>query len=587
MTLHVSEELDLPLEFATEAWAVLARRGAGKSNALIVIAEELHANGLPFVHIDPKGDSWGIRSNGDGTGPGLAVPVFGGRHGDVPLESTAGALIADLVLGDQASYLSCVLDVSSFSKGEAKRFLHDFGDRLFRQKDESGVLTLLFEEAHEYLPQRVGRDEAQLVNVYQRIVKQGRQRGLGCGMATQRSAALNKDVLTQVGALIPMWIMSPQDRSAIKDWVEVGGEAPELIGSLHSLKPGEAWIWWPERYDRQQRITFRRRWTFDSGATPKPGQRRAEPRILADVDLAAVKEAMADTIEKVKADDPRELRKRIRELERQVAERPEPTVEYVEVASLTPEIVAGLRDGLIGAVSDATLQLMKHTREHQTPIGQAASTRVEAVQRGSSAPRRPRSSPGDSTTPGAADAGKTRQGRPEMRPDVPVGDLTNSSQRVLDAIAWLHEVGFAQPTKIQAGFIAGYRVGKQIGGRFGNVLGQLRSAGLIDYPSAGAVALTDAGRAVATSPDIEQTTAGLQTAIYARLTESERRVLEGIVADHPNALSKQEAGERGGYTVGPAIGGRFGNILGRLRTLGLIDYPSPGFVAATDLLFLD
>lgn len=587
MSLHVSEELDLPLEFATEAWAVLARRGAGKSNALIVIAEELYANGLPFVHIDPKGDSWGIRSSGDGTGPGLAVPVFGGRHGDVPLESTAGALIADLILGDQTSYLSCVLDVSSFSKGEAKRFLHDFGDRLFRQKDESNVLTLLFEEAHEYLPQRVGRDEAQLVNVYQRIVKQGRQRGLGCGMATQRSAALNKDVLTQVGALIPMWIMSPQDRAAIKDWVDVGGEAPELIGSLHALKPGEAWIWWPERYDRQQRITFRRRWTFDSGATPKPGQKRTEPRTLADVDLAAVKEAMAETIEKAKADDPRELRKRIRDLERQIADRPEAVVERVEVPVLTEELAARVEGAAAGfgiAADSLAAKVVVEFGQLMDALGRVPHTpalgRSDAVRVGErgTAVRTEPSRP----TP--------RAEAPHRVPRAPIEggtSLTGPQQRILDALAWLAAVGFPQPTKIQVGFIAGYRVSKKVGGTFGNLLGQLRSAGLIDYPAAGTVTLTDTGTALATPADIEESTEGLQAAVFGRLAEPERRVLAGIIAAYPDPIGKQDAGERAGYTVGPKVGGTFGNILGRLRTLGLIDYPSPGFVAATDLLFLD
>lgn len=38
-----------------------------------------------------------------------------------------------------------------------------------------------------------------------------------------------------------------------------------------------------------------------------------------------------------------------------------------------------------------------------------------------------------------------------------------------------------------------------------------------------------------------------------------------------------------GYTTG---GGAYNNPRGRLRTLGLIEYPSPGMVRAKDLLFL-
>lgn len=116
---------------------------------------------------------------------------------------------------------------------------------------------------------------------------------------------------------------------------------------------------------------------------------------------------------------------------------------------------------------------------------------------------------------------------------------------------------------------------------------RLRAAELIDYPTAGAAALTDTGRALATPADIERTTEGLHRAVFARLADPEQRVLAGIIADWPDAISKQEAGTRAGYTVGDKVGGTFANILGRLRSLGLIDYPQAGFVVATDVLFLD
>ena len=55
-------------------------------------------------------------------------------------------------------------------------------------------------------------------------------------------------------------------------------------------------------------------------------------------------------------------------------------------------------------------------------------------------------------------------------------------------------------------------------------------------------------------------------------------------------LAKRGAGKTGelaGYTVGDRVGGTYGNILGRLRSLGLIDYPSPGEVVALPVLFLE
>src|SRR3954447_14037659 len=104
--LNVSKELQFPIDAATETFGILAKKGAGKSNAAVVMAEEMWDAGIPWVAVDPKGDWYGLRSSADGKGPGLPIVVFGGRHGDVPLEPTAGHLLADLVL---AQRLTCVL----------------------------------------------------------------------------------------------------------------------------------------------------------------------------------------------------------------------------------------------------------------------------------------------------------------------------------------------------------------------------------------------------------------------------------------------------------------------------------------------
>jgi DNA helicase HerA-like ATPase len=68
--LRVSPTLTLPLDAVTQSFALLAVRGAGKSNGATVLAEEMYQTGLPWVVIDPKGDYWGLRSSRDGSGPG-------------------------------------------------------------------------------------------------------------------------------------------------------------------------------------------------------------------------------------------------------------------------------------------------------------------------------------------------------------------------------------------------------------------------------------------------------------------------------------------------------------------------------------
>lgn len=59
--------------------------------------------------------------------------------------------------------------------------------------------------------------------------------------------------------------------------------------------------------------------------------------------------------------------------------------------------------------------------------------------------------------------------------------------------------------------------------------------------------------------------------------------LLGVLLDRwPEAMTKDELAEAAGYS--PTSGGFF-NLCGRLRTLGLIDYPRPGEARAEDILF--
>ena len=90
--LHIADNLTLPLDAVTQTFGIIGMRGSGKSNAAVVLAEEMFRAKLHWVAIDPKGDWWGMRSSRDGKHPGLPIVVFGGQHGDVPLEPSSGPL---------------------------------------------------------------------------------------------------------------------------------------------------------------------------------------------------------------------------------------------------------------------------------------------------------------------------------------------------------------------------------------------------------------------------------------------------------------------------------------------------------------
>jgi len=575
VSLDISTDLALTVDVAGEAIAILAKRGAGKTNTATVLVEELVAADIQTVVIDPVGAWWGIRSSAEGEhGAGLSVPILGGQHGDVPLEQTAGSLIADVVVDSGSSLL---LDLSDFpSKSAVNRFVTDFAERLYRRKARANsLLHLVLEEADEFAPQRGSADTARMRGAIEQIVRRGRSRGLGVTLITQRSAVLNKDVLTQTDVLIVMRTTGPHDVRAIKEWVAAKGDehGEEVISSLPSLATGEAWVWNPER-DILRRARIRRRRTFDSSATPKAGERRQEPTERAEIDVQSLGEKIAATAEKAKAEDPRELRKRIRELEARLKdESKENVVERievpVEVPAVAPETLQHLQDS-VGELRDV-IEVAVSLRAVADQIEQAIrAVRALDVKNETLQPRRPR---------------RDVTARPETRQPAEGSNgsfaTSNAQQRILDALAALETIGVAEAQKVQLALFA--QASPKSSG-YSNNLGALRTAGMIDYPRGGFVALTDAGRSLADAGGAPDTVDELHEYVFSLVGGARTRILEVLISAYPEALHKNDLALAA--EASPSSSG-YSNNLGSLRSLGLIDYPRPGYVAALPVLFLD
>jgi hypothetical protein len=317
MNLHLADKFNLPPEAVTQTFAILARRGAGKSYTASVMAEEMQAAHLHFVILDPTGAWWGLRATADGKPlKDSALIIIGGEHGDLPLESSSGKIIADLVVEHPGQYL---LDLSATtSNAEQDRFVTEFAERLYRRKATAkSPLHLFLDEADSFAPQRPMPGQQRMLGAIESIVRRGRIRGLGVTLITQRAAVLNKNVLTQTECLVVMQITAPQDIAAVQDWVRNNStpkECEKVMASLASMQRGDAWVWSPSWLRTLERVKIRRRRSFDSGATPELGARQITVK-LAPADLEKIKDKIAATIERAKGDDPRELRKRIAQLE--------------------------------------------------------------------------------------------------------------------------------------------------------------------------------------------------------------------------------------------------------------------------------
>src|SRR5256884_9368872 len=95
--------MQLPVSAATKTFAILAKRGAGKSYTGAVMAEEFHKNNIPFVVFDPIDVWWGLRLAKNGKDKGLSVVVFGLEHADIPLDRDMGRDIARAIVQENVS----------------------------------------------------------------------------------------------------------------------------------------------------------------------------------------------------------------------------------------------------------------------------------------------------------------------------------------------------------------------------------------------------------------------------------------------------------------------------------------------------
>lgn len=289
MKLRIAPNLTLPLDAATQTFGILGKRGGGKTYTAKVLAEEMIKAGVHVCAVDPIGNWWGLRVGADGKSPGLPITVLGGDYGDIPLQANekAGEEIARLIVEEK---LSLVIDLSRFRKGEQTAFMIGWAETLYRLNREA--LHLFIDEADAWAPQRpMGNLAPRLLGAMEDLVRRGRARGLGMTMITQRSASINKDLLTQIEILIAKRTIAPQDRAAIEAWVQVHGTPAEqktLMASLPALPVPDAWFWSPAWLNLFQCVAVRKLETFDSSATPEVGKRRIEPRKLADVDLREV-----------------------------------------------------------------------------------------------------------------------------------------------------------------------------------------------------------------------------------------------------------------------------------------------------------
>jgi hypothetical protein len=554
-----------------------ANSGGGKSWLLRRLLEQTHGRVQQFV-IDPEGEFATLRQKFD-------YVLAAKNGGDTLAEPRAAKLLAERLLQLR---VSAILDIQELKPTERIEFVQVFLESLIdAPKSLWRPALVVIDEAHVFCPQ--GGDAASSIAVRD-LCARGRKRGYCAVLATQRISKLHKDAVAECNNKLIGRASLDVDMKRCADEL---GFSKGRMSELRSLKPGEFFAYGPAIETRpvsgaravsgivarvhvgpvitqHPKVGARR---MRSKAAPPPTRkiRKMLPKLS---DLPAEAEQALTTTKQLRAKVV-ELTNDLRESQNRT---PEGKPQRVEVQVIKPKTVRQLAQ-LVAAFDRSTRALAGGTTGIARLLGKADE--VGGIIAGAVA----------SVTGGATGRAVTQAARGgkhaipvELAAEVQAAannSLAKPERRLLDALAWFEAIGVRTPEQPAVAFMAGYTYGS---GAYNNPRGQLKKKGLITYHSNNQVELTASGRASANYPPRHElaTASQLHQSVLARLPQPEQRLLKPLIESWPKAMDQRELSGKAGYAFNS---GAFNNPRGRLKSLGLIDYPDKGQIVARDLLF--
>lgn len=579
-SLALATELALPLDVVTQKLNILGQSGGGKTYTAMKLAELMLEALAQVIVLDLVGVWRGLRSSADGRHPGFPITIIGGEHGDLPLTPGAGALVADLVV-DRG--LSVVLDLSSLLHEEMLQFATDFIDRLFhRKKTRKSPVHVFFEEAQELIPETpTTKAEARCRSVCIRMCKIGRNYGIGYSVITQEPQAASKRVLNQAGTIIAVRTIGEHERKAIAGTARSKATSKEqlnLLDVLPELETGEAIVWSPAWLKFAGKVHIRPKVTFDSSKTPEVGEAPPQPQVLAPVELAQLRTAMAAAVAEAEQNDPSSLRRRVQQLEAQLASRPSAEPERIEIPvpfvdpALPPRLRAlhrGLAE-LVAGVDALTTELAAavdgQAARPASPDVWTARAPFQALRRTATSVERVQRPPNPSALP-----------TPAVRGAGGGVELKKGAREMLRELVALH------PRVMTRRELATRAVISHSSSTFSEYLGALKSHGYAELDENGDVRASAVGVKVggqATPKTSEAIVAMWGSKTFKR---GARVMLELLLQDPQRRWARDDIATAASIS---ATSSTFSEYLGALRSSGCADEQPRGQFVAGHALFM-
>jgi len=233
---------------------VTGKSGSGKSNTASVVIEELLDAGYPVLIVDTDGEYYGLKEEYE------LLHAGADEECDIQVSPEHAEKLASLALEEN---VPIILDVSGYlDEDVADELLRETARHLFaKEKKLKKPFLLVVEEVHEYLPQKGGGGETGKMLI--KIGKRGRKHGLGLLGISQRPADVKKDFITQANWLVWHRLTWDNDTKVVGRVVD-----DEYEEAVSELGDGQAFVQTDWTDSDVRRVQFRRKRTFDAGATP-------------------------------------------------------------------------------------------------------------------------------------------------------------------------------------------------------------------------------------------------------------------------------------------------------------------------------
>ncbi|MFB6072021.1 MAG: helicase HerA domain-containing protein [Halobacterium sp.] len=298
--IHVGEtadgdDLSFPIvEVLTGRAFITGKSGSGKSNTTSVVVEELLEAGYPVLIVDTDGEYYGLKEEYE------LLHAGADEECDIQVGTEHAEKLAHLALEEN---VPIILDVSGYlDDDEADELLRETVRHLFaKEKKLKKPFLLVVEECHEYIPEGGGMDETG--NLLIKVGKRGRKHGLGIVGISQRPADVKKDFITQANWLVWHRLTWENDTNVVRRIV-----GSEYADDVVDLDDGEAFVQMDWRNTQVDRVQFKRKRTFDAGATPglddfeRPDLKSVSGSLMEDLDeISSRKEQERDRIEELES----------------------------------------------------------------------------------------------------------------------------------------------------------------------------------------------------------------------------------------------------------------------------------------------